>query len=162
MTEPDWTKNHARPNVAAGVLFTDEQDRILMVEPTYKDYLDIPGGYVEKGETPYEAAQREVFEELGIQPQIGRLLVADWWSDSPETDLGAKLVFIFDGSKLNSDQVNSVRVDGREIVSIKFHRLDELEEVTIPRLASRVRIAAASCSEGRVRYLENGDMPAAN
>lgn len=32
----------------------------------------------------YQAAQRGVFEELGIKPPIGRLLGADWWNDSPE------------------------------------------------------------------------------
>ena len=77
MTTDDPTLSFITPRVAAGVLFTDDQDRILMVVPTYKDYYDIPGGYVEHGETPYEAAQREVFEELGIKPPIGRLLVAE-------------------------------------------------------------------------------------
>ncbi|MFL1440803.1 NUDIX domain-containing protein [Nocardiopsis protaetiae] len=42
-----------------------------MVVPSYKDYLDIPGGYIEHGETPTQAAAREVKEELGIIPPIG-------------------------------------------------------------------------------------------
>jgi 8-oxo-dGTP diphosphatase len=50
--------------VSAGALFVDEYDRVLLVEPTYKSYWDIPGGYVEPGESPLAACAREVHEEL--------------------------------------------------------------------------------------------------
>jgi ADP-ribose pyrophosphatase YjhB (NUDIX family) len=46
----------ARPRVAAGLLVHDDQGRVLMVKPTYKDGWDIPGGYVEPDESP---AQRQ-------------------------------------------------------------------------------------------------------
>jgi ADP-ribose pyrophosphatase YjhB (NUDIX family) len=48
--------------VAAGALFVDEQDRVMLVRPTYKPYWDVPGGYVEKGESPLQACIREVAE----------------------------------------------------------------------------------------------------
>jgi hypothetical protein len=48
----DDPRDRSRPYVAAGVLFFDAAGRILLVQPTYKDYWDIPGGYVETGETP--------------------------------------------------------------------------------------------------------------
>jgi ADP-ribose pyrophosphatase YjhB (NUDIX family) len=71
------------PKVAAGVLFIDEQERVMLVRPTYKDYWDIPGGYVEAGESPLQACIREVAEELGLQVKITRLLTVDWapWQD---------------------------------------------------------------------------------
>ena len=59
--------DRSRAYVAAGVLFFDDAGRILLVQPTYKDHWDIPGGYVETGETPAQAAAREVREELDIQ-----------------------------------------------------------------------------------------------
>lgn len=46
------------------MLFLDEAGRVLLVVPSYKDSLDIPGGCVEHGETPRGAAVREVREEL--------------------------------------------------------------------------------------------------
>ena len=49
----------------------------------------MPGGYVETGETPAQAAAREVREELGIEVPIGPLLVADW---APHPDEGDKLL----------------------------------------------------------------------
>jgi ADP-ribose pyrophosphatase YjhB (NUDIX family) len=73
--------DRSRSYVAAGVLFSDEAGRILLVQPTYKYHCDIPGGYVETGETPAQAAVREVREvreELGIEVAVGPLLVADW------------------------------------------------------------------------------------
>ncbi|MGW0970924.1 NUDIX domain-containing protein [Streptomyces sp. NPDC002516] len=71
----------AHPRMAAGALFFDADGRVLMVEPTYKDYWDIPGGYVETGESPLQAADREVHEELGITPP-GRRLGRNPWRGS--------------------------------------------------------------------------------
>lgn len=89
-----------RPRMAAGALFVDEADRVLLVEPSYKNYRDIPGGYVEEGESPLQACAREVREELGIKAAIGRLLVVDW---APNPGEGDKLLFLFDGGLLSTD-----------------------------------------------------------
>lgn len=85
----------AHPRVAAGALFFDQAGRVLMVEPSYKDYWDIPGGYVETGESPLQAAAREVREELGITPRLGRLLAVDW---APNRSEGDKILYLFEGS----------------------------------------------------------------
>jgi ADP-ribose pyrophosphatase YjhB (NUDIX family) len=82
------------------VLFFDEQDHVMLVVPSYKDYRDIPGGYLQPGETPTQAAARETREELGISPTIGRLLVVDW---APNQTEGDKLLFVFDGGVLSSE-----------------------------------------------------------
>ena len=64
-----------RPNVSAGAVICDEQGRVLIVDPVYKPYWNLPGGGVEAGEDPKEACRREVMEELGLDLEIGRLLV---------------------------------------------------------------------------------------
>ena len=156
MSTDDPTLSFITPRVAAGVLFTDDQDRVLMVVPSYKDYLDIPGGYVEDGETPRAAAKREVFEELGIDPHIGRLLVADWREDSPEANGGAKLLLIFDGGRLDAKQIAALVVDGSEILDVRFLGLTELESATIERLRVRVCEAMAARLQAGSSYLENG------
>jgi len=154
VTETD--SSFVRPRVAAGVLFLDETDRVLLVVPSYKDFLDIPGGYVEAGESPWAAAQREVREELGIEPPVGRLLVADWWHDSADGPGGPKLLFIFDGGHLSQAQLDLITVDGTEITSYRFHAVHELVSVTIPRLANRIEHAVAAHHDGTTRYLEVG------
>ena len=45
----------ATPRVAAGALIRAPAGRILLVTPTYKDGWEIPGGYVEPGESPAAA-----------------------------------------------------------------------------------------------------------
>ncbi|ROO89067.1 ADP-ribose pyrophosphatase YjhB (NUDIX family) [Actinocorallia herbida] len=149
----DWGAGRSRPFVAAGVLFFDEWDRVLLVVPTYKDDLDIPGGYVEGGETPWEAAVREVREELGISPPIGRLLVTDWAPDDVEGD---KVLYVFDGGRIGADLISEIRLDPGEIAAIAFHPLSEVPTLTIARLARRVQQAGVARATGGTLYLEHG------
>ncbi|MFJ4680698.1 NUDIX domain-containing protein [Kitasatospora sp. NPDC088783] len=143
----------AQPRTAAGVLFFDEDDRVLLVKPTYKPGWEIPGGYLHPGETPSEGAAREVREELGITPPIGRLLVADW---APHPAEGDKLLFVFDGGILPADELDHVTVDQVEIGEYAFHTTDQLDEVLIPRLARRVHAACAARAQSETAYLEHG------
>jgi 8-oxo-dGTP diphosphatase len=141
----------ATPRVAAGVLFRDAQGRVLLVKPTYKDGWDIPGGYVEPGESPKQAAHREVLEELGIEPPIGRLLVVDW---APHPAEGDKVLFIFDGGQM-LDQTTPTSADANEIETVRFWRIDDLGQALPARL--QARIASALRVNGDA-YLEHGTL----
>lgn len=151
----DPAESFSRPRVAAGVLFLDERDRVLLVVPSYKDYRDIPGGYIEHGETPKEAAAREVKEELGTTPPIGRLLVADW---APNQTEGDKLLFLFDGGVLTAEYLDKVQLDPAEIASIEFCDVAQIHELTITRLARRIVHGQAARHDGSTRYLEHGEL----
>jgi 8-oxo-dGTP diphosphatase len=143
---------------AAGVLFLDEYGRVLLIEPSYKDYLDLPGGYVASDETPSAAAAREVREELAIEPPIGRLLVADWRQDNIDDIGGAKILFVFDGGHLPAAHRDQILTDGHEVIGYAFQPVDQLAEVTIPRLANRIAQAVAARHSATIRYLENGQL----
>ncbi|PZG41635.1 NUDIX domain-containing protein, partial [Spongiactinospora gelatinilytica] len=81
---------------SACVLFTDEQDRVLLVKPNYRPHWAIPGGTLEGGELPHQCAEREVGEELGLHPRVRDLLVIDWIlpsGDRPKSMIN----FVFDG-----------------------------------------------------------------
>ncbi|MEU7007079.1 NUDIX hydrolase [Streptomyces sp. NPDC046332] len=146
----------AHPRMAAGALFFDAAGRVLMVEPTYKDYWDIPGGYVESGESPLHAAVREVREELGIAPQLGRLLAVDW---APSAAEGDKVLYLFDGGQLSAEILKRVTLQADEIKSLAFLTLDEVHERTIPRLARRISAAVEARKEAAPVYLEHGERP---
>jgi ADP-ribose pyrophosphatase YjhB (NUDIX family) len=62
----------------AHVLATDEAGRILVVKTTYlgPGWM-LPGGRVERGETPHAAAARETLEETGLEVRVDRLLLVD-------------------------------------------------------------------------------------
>lgn len=119
-----------------------------MLRTTYKDFWDVPGGYVEPGESPRAAAQREVQEELGIDVRIGRMLAVDW---APSDSEGDKLLFLFEGPVLPSD-VSFTFEDG-EIAEARYVDLAQLENYTIARLARRVQAAALAKEP---EYLEHG------
>ncbi|MFI5928296.1 NUDIX domain-containing protein [Micromonospora sp. NPDC051543] len=61
---------------SVSVLVVDETGRLLLVRHTGSpDRWGVPGGAVEIGESPAQAAVREVREEIGVQ--IGRLRLLD-------------------------------------------------------------------------------------
>ncbi|MEU9703155.1 NUDIX hydrolase [Streptomyces sp. NPDC047981] len=146
----------AHPRMAAGALFFDAAGRVLMVEPTYKDYWDIPGGYVEAGESPLQAAAREVREELGIEPQLGTLLAVDW---APSASEGDKVLYLFDGGQLSAETLDRIALQADEIKSFAFLTPDEVQARTIPRLARRISAAMEAHAVATPVYLEHGTRP---
>ncbi|MFE9661804.1 NUDIX domain-containing protein [Streptomyces sp. NPDC005955] len=148
----------AHPRMAAGALFFDEADRVLLLEPSYKDYRDIPGGYVEQGESPLQACTREIHEELGIKPSIGRLLVVDW---APNLGEGDKVLYLFDGGRLSAEHRHQVVLQADEIRSYDFHHPERLPDLTIPRLVRRITSAIQARADGQTVYLEHGEPPQA-
>ncbi|MEU6927660.1 NUDIX hydrolase [Streptomyces sp. NPDC046374] len=156
MSENEHEAKMARPRMAAGALFFDESDRVLLVEPSYKDYRDIPGGYVEKGESPRQACVREVQEELGIAPHIGRLLAVDW---APNQGEGDKVLYLFDGGRLSVEHREQIALQGDELRGYDFHNPDQVSGLTIPRLARRIAAAIQARTNGLTAYLEHGQSP---
>ncbi|KOU54944.1 NUDIX hydrolase [Streptomyces sp. MMG1533] len=146
----------AHPRMAAGALFFDAAGRVLMVEPTYKSYWEIPGGYVETGESPLHAAIREVHEELGITPDLGRLLAVDW---APNEAEGDKVLYLFDGGQLSPDHLARISLQADELKSFAYFSPDEITQRTIPRLARRILAAAEARTEAAPVYLEHGQKP---
>lgn len=63
--------NHSRPQVGIGVIIK-KKNKILLLKRSQsvshgKGQWSFPGGHLEFGEKPEEAAQREVFEETGLR-----------------------------------------------------------------------------------------------
>lgn len=55
----------ARPS-SAGVILENTDGEALLLKAHYKPYWSFPGGWVEDGQTPREAALRELLEETGV------------------------------------------------------------------------------------------------
>ncbi len=54
-------------------------DDVLLVRHAYGDHAwDLPGGGIKRGEPPFDAARREVAEELGIETDDWRSLGEAW------------------------------------------------------------------------------------
>ncbi|TWP53562.1 NUDIX hydrolase [Lentzea tibetensis] len=141
--------------MAAGALFVDG-DRVLMVRKTYGERWDLPGGYVDIGESPGAACKREVAEELGLDRQAVRPLVIDW---APRESEGDKVLWIFDCGALGED-AQRIRLDQTELDRWEWVPIDEVAARTIPRLARRIQRAYDAYQTGAVAYLEHGESPA--
>jgi 8-oxo-dGTP diphosphatase len=145
----DPSETFATPRVAAGALFFDDAGRVLLVHPTYKDTWDIPGGYVERGESPAAACRRELQEELGLDRKPVRLLAVDW---APSEGEGDKLLFLFDCGDLGPD-ADRITLDNHELDRWMWVELPELDRYVIARIAKRVR---ATLDGNGSKYLEHG------
>lgn len=138
--------------MGAGVLVRDDEGRVLVVEPTYKQTWEIPGGSVEADESPRAACVREVEEELGLSRGVGRLLCLEW--QGPEPDRTESLMFVYDGGVLSDP--SSIRLPPDELASFRFVGPDDLDALLVERLARRVRAALGALADGGVVELENG------
>jgi NAD+ diphosphatase len=66
--------HYAHSQVTACAIVEDERGRVLLTRrggPPFAGRWDLPGGFVDEGEHPYEAVKRELHEETGleIEPQ---------------------------------------------------------------------------------------------
>ncbi|MGW3204729.1 NUDIX hydrolase [Streptomyces sp. NPDC001135] len=141
--------------LAAGVLLFDEQDRVLLVDPTYKPGWEFPGGVVERGEAPARAGMREVAEETGIRlREVPRLLVVDWERPVPPGFGGLRL--LFDGGRLESGEASRVLLPGPELRGWRFASEQEAAEMLPPVRYERLRWALRARERGAALYLEAG------
>jgi 8-oxo-dGTP pyrophosphatase MutT (NUDIX family) len=114
---------------AFGAIF-DERRRVLLCHRRDIDAWNLPGGLVETGEAPWDAAIREVREEVGLEVAIARLTGVYWKPDTED------LVFNFEcrivgGSPGLSDEADQ----------IGYFAVDALPANTAPKQIERIRDA---------------------
>ncbi|MCX5203109.1 NUDIX hydrolase [Streptomyces sp. NBC_00237] len=146
------------PRVLAGAaaLFRDEEGRVLLVEPNYREGWVLPGGTVESesGETPRGGAHRETLEEIGLDVELGRLLVVDWATAPGRPPIVA---YLYDGGVLDAAQLAAIRLQEEELVSWRLVPVDEVTSYALGSLGSRILAALAVLADGTgAAELENG------
>jgi len=125
-----------------------------MIDTTYRDFYEIPGGAVELGEDPPQACTRECREELGMEIPVGRLLAIDHQSERGQQ--GDSTMYVYDGGSVEPDKLGSHSTADAEVAAIVLVEPADLDSVTIPRLAKRLRGALAARSQGTVYEATNG------
>jgi 8-oxo-dGTP pyrophosphatase MutT (NUDIX family) len=83
---------HARPSSAV-VILEDDQERAILVKAHYKAHWTFPGGMVDAGETPKQAAMREVAEEIGLTLEAEAIAFA--WMATRRSEVADTYQFIF-------------------------------------------------------------------
>ncbi|MCA8961842.1 MAG: NUDIX hydrolase [Planctomycetes bacterium] len=129
---PDWV------NVIA--VTTDEQ--IVLIRQhragTGHATLEIPGGMVDPGETPLEAARRELSEETGF--------VSDDWTElgrvSPNPAIQSNSCFTF--LARDARRAGPQQLDGTEDIAVELHHREALHErITSGEIDHALVVAAA-------------------
>jgi 8-oxo-dGTP diphosphatase len=143
---------------SAGALIFDRRGRLLILRPTYKSGWTIPGGVMAAdGETPWQACQREVREECGLDVTGARLACVDFRPPRPGRPGGIR--FLFDCGAQDDSTLSDITLQSAEISE---HRLLPVADaLALLRKPIRRRVRAVYKPRGRVRprgcvYLENG------
>ena len=100
----------------------DDQGRIFATQRGYgewKDWWEFPGGKMETGETPEEALQREIWEELETRIVVERFVETVEW-DYPQFHLTMHCYLC---------RVESGHLELKEHEAAKWLNKDELESV---------------------------------
>lgn len=148
-----FTASLPRKRASAGALILGPRGRVLMVDPIYKPYWDLPGGHVEEGESPRAAVEREVKEELGFAPIIGRLLVVDYLPT--RGNVTEALMFVFHAKVPHGSRV---QLDPQELRGWGWCD-DAARNVRVaqaPILRQRVAAAVFAQQTGATFFLECG------
>lgn len=115
------------PSAAVAVL--DDQMRLLLCLHRDKNLWVVPGGLIEPGEQPADAAVRETWEETGLFIEITGLLGAyggsDLIIDYPNGDRAAYVGTIFRGRIAGGH----LRADGEETLEVRYFTRQELTAV---------------------------------
>lgn len=139
--------------LAAGALIRDEQNRLLAVEPNYRDGWALPGGTVEAGEAPQQGCFREVLEEVGLDLDPGRVLLIfhglsrGVWGDST--------YYIYDAGQIPSDTVITLQED--ELLSYRWLEPAEFENHFDESFAARLKACYRALETGETVELSSHD-----
>lgn len=119
-----WLASLDRRFSSAAVLIENELGELLIVKSDYKDHWSLPGGIVDSGESPLEAAVREVEEEVGIKIDAENLQLAMVASCHSDEFLTNQFVFF---AQLENNVLSEIKLQESEIVSSKFISKSEVD-----------------------------------
>ena len=123
----------AKPELyGAKVLAFNEAGELLLIRHSYgKSHLYmLPGGGINRGEDPADAAVRELYEETGCKARDVKLL-----GEYLDTSRGARNhVYVY-----SLTATGEPRVDGREILEARFFALDNLPDTTSQSVLRRLQ-----------------------
>lgn len=152
----DYKKLPAKRMVAGTFLF-NESGKFLIVKPRYEEGWLLPGGIIEKNESPRETVIREVKEELGLDIEPKELLCIDY--TSPTQTRTESVQLIFNGGKLDISQLQNIKLQGEELSEYKFVDIEEGFDLLVGRTRDRTKRALVALKTNQFVYLEDGNFP---
>ena len=113
MTDHKATQSQVYPEPTVGALIVNKEGKILLTKShKWFDKYTLPGGHIEVGETMKEAVIREVKEEVGLDVEVGDMLLMQEAIFAEEFWKRKHFIF-FDFLCKSKDQ--PVKLDGNEL-----------------------------------------------
>ncbi|MCX6712664.1 MAG: NUDIX hydrolase [Candidatus Vogelbacteria bacterium] len=152
LTPEEYYRGLPKKRIGAGVLFLNEEKKVLIVAPTYKEGWTIPGGVVDANESPIAGAIRETKEEIGLSIKDPRLICVGYVPvNGYKTEA---LHFIFYGGVLNGESIAQIKLQEEELGEYRFADKDELARLLIAGLNERVLSCLDVIDTGETVYHE--------
>ena len=137
---------------AVAVLFLNDEEKMLLVEPTYRTDWLLPGGSVEDNESPLEACHREIREELGLEINVERPLSINYIRHK---DGRESYQMVFYGGQLSNEQVEAIVLPEDELKSYRYMTLEESCKCSSAGTQQRLPKALQALEEGNIIYFED-------
>lgn len=158
MKRSQYLENLPQKRVAVGALFFDNKGNVLILKPGYKKNWTIPGGVVEKNESLTEGLRREVREEIGLELAFKRLLAVEHKIVERNGHKDDSIQFLFFGKTMDVEEIGKIKIDQKEIIEAKFVSKESALSQSSPGLAKRLEHVFQMGSNGKILYIENGEI----
>lgn len=141
-----------KKRMSAGAIFRNDANEVLFVKPGYRETWLVPGGVIDADESPKQACEREILEEIGLKVEVSNLLVTVYThSRLNETE---SISFMFDGGLLSQAQLDAIHYNDTEIEDHKFMTLEEAKPLITEGFALTIENALKAFQESRCIYFE--------
>jgi ADP-ribose pyrophosphatase YjhB (NUDIX family) len=152
-----WLVRLVVPSFSVGGLGVVERGdgRLLLVRHAYRPRWGLPGGFLQRGETPVEGARREILEEVGLEVDLlgePSVVVAPRWR---------RVDVVFrarPSSEALADDVRPASVEIQEVGWFRRDALPELQEEAAEAMIALARVAGDSL-RGDGRPTGRGPVP---
>lgn len=132
----------ASADPTAAVCVVKHQQQLLLVQDRVSSRYSLAGGYIDAGETPQQAAQRELFEETGLRSRIsgelgqwqGAVLFACQALQPIRVQAGSGFVSLLQAPNLGGEILNARLIDPSQLPHAQRRFPAQLDWLA-PRLA---------------------------
>jgi len=118
-----------RPETRGAYVAVWLENRVLLIRNSYKSTHTLPCGGIVRGESPVQAARRELQEEVGLDLPVGSFRLV--WQTVSRAEFKRDRIFLYEVEL--QELPGDLQPDGREVVWLGFN--DVSQALAIPLFA---------------------------